>query len=170
MTESAVIAPAGELDVDSIDALVPQLDEAVAADYPRLILDLSAVTLVDSSAFGAIMQVQHRFNGQGRTLAVVAPHGSAAAVRPRADGVAVALLGVPLARCRAGMSGAPRPAADDGSGAGTSASPAGLSDAAVTDMLERAAAAHAPQRPVGAGRRDRRAGRAASGRATSCCT
>ena len=80
MTESAVIAPAGELDVDSIDALVPQLDEAVAADYPRLILDLSGVTLVDSSAFGAIMQVQHRFNGQGRTLAVVAPHGSAAAV------------------------------------------------------------------------------------------
>jgi anti-anti-sigma factor len=80
MTESAVIAPAGELDVDSIRALAPQLDEAVAADYPRLILDLSAVTLVDSSAFGAIMQTQHRFNRQGRTLAVVAPHGSAAAV------------------------------------------------------------------------------------------
>lgn len=80
MIESAVIAPAGELDVDSIDALVPQLDEAVAGDYPRLILDLSAVTLVDSSAFGAVMQVQHRFNAQGRTLAVVAPHGSVAAV------------------------------------------------------------------------------------------
>jgi anti-anti-sigma factor len=80
MIESAVIAPAGELDVDCIDTLLPQLEEAVAADYPRLIVDLSAVTLVDSSAFGAIMQVQHRFNGQGRTLAVVAPHGSAAAV------------------------------------------------------------------------------------------
>ena len=80
MTESAVIAPVGELDVDSIGALAPQLDDAVAADYPRLVLDLSAVTLVDSSAFGAIMQVQHRFSGQGRTLAVVAPNGSAAAV------------------------------------------------------------------------------------------
>jgi anti-anti-sigma factor len=78
MTESAVIAPVGELDLDGIGALAPQLDDAV--DYPRLILDLSAVTLVDSSAFGAIMQIQHRFRGQGRTLAVVAPNGSAAAV------------------------------------------------------------------------------------------
>ena len=40
MTESAVIAPVGELDLDSVRALAPQLDEAVAADYPRLILDL----------------------------------------------------------------------------------------------------------------------------------
>ena len=80
MTEPAVIAPVGELDVDSVGALAPQLDEAVAADYPRLILDLSAVTLVDSTALGAIMQTQHRFSGQGRSLSVVAPHGSAAAV------------------------------------------------------------------------------------------
>jgi anti-sigma B factor antagonist len=80
MTESAVIAPVGELDLDSIRALAPQLDEAVAADYPRLILDLSAVTLVDSTALGAIMQAEHRFRGQGRTLSVVAPNGSAAAV------------------------------------------------------------------------------------------
>jgi anti-sigma B factor antagonist len=80
MTESPVIAPVGELDLDSIRALAPQLDEAVAADYPRLILDLSAVTLVDSTALGAIMQAEHRFRGQGRTLSVVAPNGSAAAV------------------------------------------------------------------------------------------
>lgn len=77
MTESAVIAPVGELDLDSLGALAPQLDEAVAADYSRLILDLSAVTLVDSSAFGAIMQTPRRFSGQGRTIAVVAPNGSA---------------------------------------------------------------------------------------------
>jgi anti-anti-sigma factor len=80
MTESAVIAPVGELDLDSIGALAPLLDDAVVDSYPRLILDLSAVTLVDSSAFGAIMQTQHRFGGQGRTLALVAPNGSAAAV------------------------------------------------------------------------------------------
>ena len=80
MTESAVIAPVGELDLDSVRALASELDDAVAADCPRLILDLSAVTLVDSRAFGAMMKVQHRFSGQGRTLAVVAPNGSAAAV------------------------------------------------------------------------------------------
>jgi anti-anti-sigma regulatory factor len=38
------------------------------------------VTLVDSTALGAIAQVQHRFNGRGRKLSVVAPPGSAAAV------------------------------------------------------------------------------------------
>ena len=80
MTEPAVIAPVGELDLHTVRALTPQLDEAVEADYARLILDLSAVTMVDSSALGAIMQAEHRFRGQGRTLSVVAPNGSAAAV------------------------------------------------------------------------------------------
>jgi anti-anti-sigma factor len=78
--EPVVIAPEGELDLHSVAALTPQLDEAVAAEYPHLILDLSAVTLVDSTALGAIAQVQHRFNGRGRRLSVVAPPGSAAAV------------------------------------------------------------------------------------------
>ena len=78
--EPVVIAPEGELDLHSLDALAPRLDEAAAADYPHLILDLSAVTLVDSSALGAIAQTQHRFNGRGRRLSLVAPAGSAAAV------------------------------------------------------------------------------------------
>jgi anti-anti-sigma factor len=80
MTEPAVIAPEGELDFHAARALSPQLDQAVGADYPRLILDLSAVTLVDSTALGAIMQAEDRFRAQGRTLSVVAPAGSAAAV------------------------------------------------------------------------------------------
>lgn len=78
--EPVVIAPEGELDLHAVDALAPQLDEAAGADYPHLILDLSAVTLVDSTALGAIAQVQHRFNGRGRRVSVVAPPGSAAAV------------------------------------------------------------------------------------------
>jgi anti-anti-sigma factor len=78
--EPVVIAPEGELDLHSLDALAPRLDEAAAADYPHLILDLSAVTLVDSTALGAIAQTQHRFNGRGRKLSLVAPAGSAAAV------------------------------------------------------------------------------------------
>jgi anti-anti-sigma factor len=78
--EPVVIAPEGEVDRYSVDALVAQLDDAVAADCPHLILDLSAVTLVDSTALGAIIRVQHRLDRQGRTLSVVAPGGSAAAV------------------------------------------------------------------------------------------
>jgi anti-sigma B factor antagonist len=85
--EPVVIAPEGELDLHSVDALAPQLDEAAGADYPHLILDLSAVTLVDSTALGAIAQVQHRFNGRGRKLSVVAPPGSAAAVMLELSGL-----------------------------------------------------------------------------------
>ena len=87
MIEPAVIAPRGELDLHAVRALAPQLDEAAAAEYPHLIVDLSAVTLVDSTALGAIMQLQHRFNGQGRALSVIAPPGSAAAVLLELTGV-----------------------------------------------------------------------------------
>jgi anti-anti-sigma factor len=80
VTEPPVIAPEGELDLHAVRQLAPRLNEAVGADYPHLILDLSAVTLVDSSAFGALMHAQHRFNSRGRTLSLVAPNGSAAAV------------------------------------------------------------------------------------------
>jgi anti-anti-sigma factor len=78
--EPAVIAPEGELDLHSVHALVAQLDEVVGADCPPVIVDLSAVTLVDSTALGAIMRTQHRFDRRGQQLSVVAPNGSAAAV------------------------------------------------------------------------------------------
>jgi anti-anti-sigma factor len=78
--EPAVIVPEEELDLHSIAAVVRQLDEAAGADHHHVILDLSSVTLLDSSALGAIIDVQHRFNGQGRKLSVIAPNGSAAAV------------------------------------------------------------------------------------------
>jgi anti-anti-sigma factor len=76
----AVIAPEGELDLYSVHALVAQFDEAVAMDCLHVILDLSAATLVDSTALGAIVRIQHRFDRQGRRLSVVAPNGSVAAV------------------------------------------------------------------------------------------
>jgi anti-anti-sigma factor len=80
MTEPGVIAPEGELDLHALHVLAPQLNEASGADHPHVILDLSAVTLVDSAAFGALMQAQHRFGAEGRTLSLVAPNGSAAAM------------------------------------------------------------------------------------------
>jgi anti-anti-sigma factor len=80
MPSPAVIAPEGELDVHAARALTPQLNEAAEADYPHLVLDLSAVTLLDSTALGAILQAQQRFSRHGRTLSLIAPNGSAAAV------------------------------------------------------------------------------------------
>jgi anti-sigma B factor antagonist len=80
MPEPTVIAPEGELDLYTIPALAPELNEAAGADDPHVIIDLSAVTLVDSTALGAIVEAQRRITRQGRRLSVVAPHGSVAAV------------------------------------------------------------------------------------------
>jgi anti-sigma B factor antagonist len=80
MREPRVIAPDGELDIYTTPALARQLNEAAGADDPHLIVDLSAVTLLDSTALGAIVEAQHRITRQGRRLSVVAPHGSVAAV------------------------------------------------------------------------------------------
>jgi anti-anti-sigma factor len=60
--------------------LAPELIEAAGAAYPRLIVDLSRVTFVDSSGFGAILEAHQRLQRQGRDVKVVAPAGSAAAV------------------------------------------------------------------------------------------
>jgi anti-anti-sigma factor len=80
VAEPAVIAPEGDLDLHCVDALVAQFDEAAESDCPHVILDLSAVTLLDSTVLGAVIQARHRFNSQGRSLLVIAPNGSAAAV------------------------------------------------------------------------------------------
>ena len=80
MTEPFVIAPEGELDLYAARALAPEMNEAAGAAYPRLIVDLSRVTFVDSSGLGAILQAHQRLQRRGRDVKVVAPNGSAAAV------------------------------------------------------------------------------------------
>jgi anti-sigma B factor antagonist len=80
MPDTEIIAPTGELDLHAARELAPQLNLAAGASYPRLILDLTDVTFVDSTGLGAILQAHQRFTRQGRTLSLVAPHGSAAAV------------------------------------------------------------------------------------------
>ena len=48
-------------------------------DGGDLILDLTTVSFIDSSALGALVQARQRLGRQGREMAVVAPQGSAAA-------------------------------------------------------------------------------------------
>ena len=75
-----MIAPTGDLDLNSVDALDAQINRAAETDCSHVILDLSAVTLLDSTALSAVIQARHRFNAQRRRLSVIAPNGSAAAV------------------------------------------------------------------------------------------
>jgi anti-sigma B factor antagonist len=77
----AVTIITGELDLQASRTLGQRLSEEVGAGItsPDVILDLSAVSFIDSSALGVIVQADQRLGRQGRGLAVIAPEGSAAA-------------------------------------------------------------------------------------------
>ncbi|HYF24411.1 MAG TPA: STAS domain-containing protein [Baekduia sp.] len=80
MTDSIVIAPTGELDVAAARDLRPELNEAAGQVDAPVVVDLTGVTFIDSTALGAIVQADGRLRRNGRRLCVVAPPGSAAAV------------------------------------------------------------------------------------------
>jgi anti-sigma B factor antagonist len=77
----AVTILRGELDLQASRSLGQRLNEEVGAGTTAadVILDLSAVSFIDSSAMGVIVQADQRLGRQGRGLALVAPDGSAAA-------------------------------------------------------------------------------------------
>jgi anti-sigma B factor antagonist len=84
--EPTVIAPEGELDIVSADALRSQL-RAVAETADSIVVDLSDVSFIDSSALGAVLELDQRLRDQGGRLAVVAPRGTAAAMLLTLTGV-----------------------------------------------------------------------------------
>jgi anti-sigma B factor antagonist len=77
---STIIAPEGELDLHAARQLAPALNAAAGDSFPILVIDLSEVTFVDSTGLGGILQAHIRLKRQGRTVHIVAPPGSAAAV------------------------------------------------------------------------------------------
>ncbi|WP_371822313.1 STAS domain-containing protein [Conexibacter sp. SYSU D00693] len=80
VSDPYVIAPSGELDIAAARDLAPQLNEAAGQLDAPVVVDLSDVSFVDSTALGAIVQADGRMQRTGRRLSVVAPSGSAAAV------------------------------------------------------------------------------------------
>lgn len=80
MADPIVIAPLGELDIATTRTLTPELTEATGQLDAPVIVDLTRVTFLDSTALGAIVQADGRLRRNGRRLNVVAPDGSAAAV------------------------------------------------------------------------------------------
>jgi anti-sigma B factor antagonist len=64
-----VVSAEGELDLHT----TKQLEEALeSTDHPRVILDLTEVPFIDSTALGAIVASTKRMRSQGRELIVVA--------------------------------------------------------------------------------------------------
>ena len=80
MPRPVVIAPEGELDIANVEHLRRSLAEAAQNGTDGLVVDLSGVEFIDSSGLGAIIETYERFRREHRSLAVVAPRGSAAAL------------------------------------------------------------------------------------------
>jgi len=80
LPESIVIAPLGDLDVATVASFEETLTEAAERTVDGVIVDLSSVDFIDSSGLGVIIGFNERLRQERRSLAVVAPRGTAAAV------------------------------------------------------------------------------------------
>lgn len=70
-----LIAAEGELDVAAAPRLSTVLAIACANPAARLVLDLSEVSFIDSTALGTILKAAAQLDEAGTNLAVVAPEG-----------------------------------------------------------------------------------------------
>lgn len=75
-----VIAARGELDLSSSDSLRSVLDAGLADGTPRIAVDLTEVSFMDSSSLGVLVAGLKRARDQGGEIRLVGVHGSPAKV------------------------------------------------------------------------------------------
>ena len=68
-----MIAVRGELDIATAPALRDRLDAAIEAGTRRLVIDLSAISFLDSVALAAILHAKQRLPEDGRMALAVDP-------------------------------------------------------------------------------------------------
>jgi len=68
--EAVWLAVAGEIDVASVPQVREALDAGCATDAPTVVLDLGAVTFIDSSGIGALIEIHRRLQAQRRQLTI----------------------------------------------------------------------------------------------------
>jgi anti-sigma B factor antagonist len=72
----AVIAISGELDLALCRKLAPELNAALNSPARAIVIDLEAVSLVDSSGIALLLNTFRRLDQAGRQLAIACPLGS----------------------------------------------------------------------------------------------
>ena len=75
-----LIGLVGEADVTNSDALRDVLDAEVAKEPRTLIIDLSGLRFMDSSALHALLRVNRSLDRQGGVLALVSPQAAVAKI------------------------------------------------------------------------------------------
>ncbi|UBU16960.1 STAS domain-containing protein [Nonomuraea gerenzanensis] len=73
--ELVVVSLAGEMDVDNVSEVRKCLNEAAAAPEPRLVVDLSALTFIDTTGLGVLVRMLASLRDRNGTMALVAPDG-----------------------------------------------------------------------------------------------
>jgi len=64
------LEPEGELDIESANVLAALIGEYLEAGFPRLVLDLRAVTFMDSSGLHVLLEARQRARARGVDLSV----------------------------------------------------------------------------------------------------
>jgi anti-anti-sigma factor len=80
LRDPIIIAPEGELDLARLGEFRLELFHAAREETAAVLVDLTRVSFIDSSALSALIELQSHFRKAKRQLAVVAPRGSAVAV------------------------------------------------------------------------------------------
>lgn len=69
--EAGVVAVSGEMDLATAARFEDDLDGAIAATGGDLVLDLSDIDMIDSTALGVMLRVLQRLSDEGRWLILV---------------------------------------------------------------------------------------------------
>jgi len=72
----AIITVSGELDFARCVKLAPELNAALRSGARAIIIDLEAVSLVDSSGIALLLNAYRSLDRTGRQLAIACPMGS----------------------------------------------------------------------------------------------
>jgi anti-anti-sigma factor len=78
--DSARLTPAGELDIATAPQLEQELRSMLARDARRVVIDLSRLTFIDSSALRLFLVLSERSAKEGWTLGLVRPTGQVRSV------------------------------------------------------------------------------------------
>ncbi len=73
--ELVVVSLAGEVDADNVAKVRRCLEEAVETHGPRLVVDLSRLTFIDTTGLGLLVRQLASLQDRDGTMALVAPDG-----------------------------------------------------------------------------------------------
>jgi anti-anti-sigma factor len=79
-SDLVTVRVSGELDIASVPRMRHAIEEALGESAPGLVVDLSALTFIDSSGLRELILLNARAVNEGWTLSMVRPSGATLAV------------------------------------------------------------------------------------------